>query len=92
VVLAVTSYQLLLLDRENQVQLVQSLYSENDVAAIAIASEIIAGRDAELWAGSRLVMKFGPKRRGDIVVQQELGEGGAQRTLRQSRLGSVEWS
>jgi hypothetical protein len=68
VVLAVTGYYLLFLNREHQVQLVQSLSSENDAAAIAIASEIIAGRDAGLWTGSRLVMKFGPKRRGDMVL------------------------
>jgi hypothetical protein len=53
VVLAVIGYHLLFLNRENQVQLVQSLYSENYAAAIAAASEIIAGRDAELWTGSQ---------------------------------------
>jgi hypothetical protein len=58
-VLAVTSYQLLFLDRENQVQLVRSLYGEDDAAAIVTACDIIAGRAAELWNGSRLVMKFG---------------------------------
>jgi hypothetical protein len=58
VVLALTSYQLLFLDRENQVQLVRSLYSEDDAAAIVTASLIIAGRAAELWNGGRLVLKF----------------------------------
>jgi hypothetical protein len=58
VVLALTSYQLLFLDRENQVQLVRSLYSEDDAAAIVAASLIIAGRAAELWNGGRLVLKF----------------------------------
>jgi hypothetical protein len=54
-----TSYQLLFLDGEDQVQLVRSLYSKDDAAAIVTASEIIAGRAAELWNGSRLVTRFG---------------------------------
>jgi hypothetical protein len=55
------SYHLLFLDGDKVVQLAQGLLSEDDAHAIADASELTAGRDAELWEGNRLVQRFEPR-------------------------------
>jgi hypothetical protein len=56
-----SSYHLLFLNAEKAVELAQGLPSQDDAHAIADASELTAGRDAELWEGNRLVQKFEPR-------------------------------